>query len=67
MGNKGTEESAAGGGYVKVHSVPYTYDHGAEADGEYPKRVPLLRCFNHQEPRIDIDIDIDTDINDSIA
>jgi hypothetical protein len=30
------------GGYVKVQSAPYAYDQGSEAEGENPKRGPLL-------------------------
>ena len=39
-------------GYVEVQSVPYTYDNGAEAEGEDPKCVPLLRTFNPQKRRV---------------
>jgi hypothetical protein len=41
------EDKATGGGvtsgrYVKVQSAPYAYDQGGEAEGENPKRGPLL-------------------------
>jgi len=39
-------------GYVEVQSAPYTYDNGAEAEGEDPVRVPLLWTFNPQKRRI---------------
>jgi hypothetical protein len=39
-------KKAAGGivvciGYVKVHSAPYTYNHGGQAEQEDPKCAPL--------------------------
>ena len=44
---KHLKENATGGGVtsggdVKVQSAPYAYDEGAEAEGENPKRGPLL-------------------------
>jgi hypothetical protein len=30
------------GGYVKMKSAPHAYDQGGEAEGENPKRGPLL-------------------------
>jgi hypothetical protein len=48
-----TEKKAIGvavtcSGYVEVQSAPHAYGHSAEAEGEDPKRVSLLRTFNPQ-------------------
>ena len=34
------------GGYADVRNALYAYDRGAEADGEDPKRDPLLSFSN---------------------
>jgi hypothetical protein len=36
-------------GYVKVHSAPYTCDHGGQAEKKDPKCAPLVRFL---DPRI---------------
>ena len=46
------DRTVACGGYVKMESAPNTYDDGAEAKGENPKRGPLPRFSNPQERRI---------------
>lgn len=46
------DETVACSGYVKVHSAPYTYDHGAETEGEDAKRGPLRGFSNPQKRRI---------------
>ena len=47
MGGSGTTD-----GYVKVQSAPYTYDEGAEAEGENPKCGSLLGFSYPQIRRI---------------
>jgi hypothetical protein len=46
MGKKAAGGTVACVWYAKVHSAPYTYDQGGQADREDPKCAPLLWFFN---------------------
>jgi len=52
MEEKSMNETVACRGDVEVHSTPYTYGQGAEAEGEDPKRGPLPQFSNPQKRRI---------------
>ena len=46
------DEPVTCSGYIEVHSNPYAYDHGTEAEGEDPKRIPLFWFSDPQKWRI---------------